>query len=235
MKVISFPNWFELKTVNYIADFFNGENKVELGENSFIFDHEIPRDYLTSPDLEHIWSKAKKRNSGDPSEGQIELFRMIEFSFPETDANWTTTLKAEQWRKRFLATLDKLEVLWDEMPSNFMTHVDDSQNMFRADELYKHGTGIREFKSGIEQLECVEPLYGRQTVGRKAEKLHFMKELSGEFQLAMGKWMRIDVAKITSVIYGVSVTAQDVAKATRGMEKPIQDNKFKTLLPSNKT
>ena len=66
-------------------------------------------------------------------------------------------------------------------------------------------------------------------------KLHFMKELSGEFQLAMGKWMRVDVAKITSSIYGVSVTAQDVTKATRGMDKPTQANKFKTFLSSNKS
>jgi hypothetical protein len=119
------------------------------------------------------------------------------------------------------------------MPSNFMTYVDDSENMFRADELHKNGTGVSEFRSVIEQLECVEPLHGRQTVGQKAEKLHFMRELSGEFQLATGKWMRADVAKIASVIYGVSVTAQDVTKATRGMEKPTQDNKFKTFLPSN--
>ncbi len=233
MKVISFPSWFEPKTVSYIADFFSGENKVEVGENCFIFDHEIPRDYLTSPDLERIWSKAKKRYPQDVSKGQIELFRMIECSFPEAAANWTTEIKAEKWRKDFLTTLDRFEKLWAEMPSNFMTYVDDSENMFRADELHKNGTGVSEFRSVIEQLECVEPLHGRQTVGQKAEKLHFMRELSGEFQLATGKWMRADVAKIASVIYGVSVTAQDVTKATRGMEKPTQDNKFKTFLPSN--
>lgn len=235
MKQICFPDWFEPKTLSYIADFFNGEKQVEVGENSFIFYHEIPRDYLISPDLEHIWSKARKRYPSDASEGQIELFRMIECSFPETEANWTTKLKAEKWRERFLTTLDKLEGLWAEMPSNFLTYVDDSENMFRADELYKNGTEISALRSLIEPLVCVEPLHGRQTVGQKAEKLHFMKELSGEFQLAMGKWMRVDVAKITSSIYGVSVTAQDVTKATRGMDKPTQANKFKTFLSSNKS
>jgi hypothetical protein len=223
MKVISFPNWFEPKTVSYIADFFSGENKVEVGENTFTFDHEIPRDYLTSSDLERIWSKAKKRYPDESAKGQIELFRMIEFSIPETEANWTTRIKAEQWRNRFMVTLDKLDRLWAEIPSNFMTHVDESQNMFRADELDKNGKGLGEFRSLIEKLECVEPVHGRQTVGHKAEKLHFMSELSGEFKVATGKWMRADVAKIASIIYGVSVTAQDVTKATRSMNKPNQD------------
>lgn len=231
MKVISFPNWFEPKTLSYIADFFNGENKVEVGENSFTFDHEIPRDYLTSPDLERIWLKAKKRYPKEVSKGQIELFRMIEFSFPEAEANWTTKRQAKLWQRKFLATLNRLERLWTEMPSNLLAHVDDSQNMFRADELYKNGSGVSELKSVIEQLQCVGPIHGRQTVGQKAEKLHFMRELSGEFKIATGKWMRTDVAKIASTIYGVSVTAQDVTKATRGMEKLNQENQFRAFPP----
>jgi len=158
---------------------------------------------------------------------------MIECSFPEAEANWTTKRQAELWQKQFLATLNKLERLWAEMPSNLLAHVDDSQNMFRADELYKNGSGVSELKSVIEQLQCVGPIHGRQTVGQKAEKLDFMRELSGEFKIATGKWMRADVATITSVIYGVSVNPPDVVRATKGMATPGPSNTLMRILHSN--
>ncbi|MCP5164615.1 MAG: hypothetical protein H6990_06085 [Pseudomonadales bacterium] len=237
MNEITFPEWLEAEAVRYIAAFYNGEPQIEKdgnrkGDRSFVFHYDEPNQYLVSSELKKIWLKAKKRFPENTAKGQIELFRMIEFSLRQKEDNWKTERQAERWRERMLETIEKLERLWGEIPSNFMTPVDDSQDMFRADETNDYLPGIQDIKVFIDGLEYSQLLHGRQSEGQKAEKRHFMRELSSEFKAATGKWRRPEVAAIASTIFGVSVQPQDVTRATEGLvDTSIEDDEFmRTLL-----
>jgi hypothetical protein len=246
LEIQEFPPWVSVRTAEYVNGNIRASIEEEASDKGFLGndDLKIAVHCIHDPALKKIWEKMQKIYPSSPCRGQILLFGDICQSIQPDFLNYATYSEAKAWREEFLATAQSLISLWKSRPHNvaarfhlrkgyyWLTEKEKNKpfnidtDIF-LDGHFQEGAFLSLYYGAVKKAGYAPGYHSKQVRGMKAERIHFVRSLSGRMKSMTGQWKREMVAIITSSVFQCDFSAQDVVRSTRGWQEESYDGFYK--------